>query len=168
MRLRMHRKKAFSPLRDTSYFPDHVHSDITVSIRSRRRTFRLRKCLVFTASLRKLSPLASVRMTFGWIKADLETIGCLGSGLNNQSAPRLLLRSNTRRKTQAEPTKPDQSLRLFDLMKISGFQSRHSRRFILEYHPCIQPHFRYSANHLNREQINTVWHPLSARVCGLR
>lgn len=92
MRLRMHRQ-AFLPLHDTSYFPD-----ITVSIRSRRQTFWLRKCLVFTASLRKLSPLASVRMTFQWIKADLETIGCLGSGLNNQSVPRLLLRSNTGRK----------------------------------------------------------------------
>lgn len=85
--------KSFCPLHDTSYFPD-----ITASIRARRQTFRLRRCLLFTASLRKLSPRASVGMTFQWIKADLETIGCLGSGLNNQSVPRLLLRSNTSRK----------------------------------------------------------------------
>lgn len=92
------------------YFPDHF--DTTIWIRFICWLFTLSKYLVFTVPLRKLLPLASFRMTFQQIKAVQETIGCLGSGLNNQFVPRLL-HSNTRRKKKkkraeyADATTPD-------------------------------------------------------------
>lgn len=120
------------------------------------------KYLVFTVPLTKLSPLASVRVTFQWIKAEQETIGCLGSGLNNQFVPRLV-HSNTKkyaaagvkfgqRESLSGLKREIKTWNLWPLPIISPWSSRH---FNGKHHQHIAAaQLQWSSNHSHQEHLS--------------